>query len=186
MEDSQIVQLYWERDARAIPASSEAYGTYCHAIAFRILFSEQDAEEAVNDTWLHAWNAIPPHRPAVLSTFLGKLTRRISLTMLQRRQAQKRGGGEFDLVLEELSECVSGGETAEEAAESHALQDAINAFLASLPRKKRSAFLLRYWHAEPVSAIARRLGMTENSVSVTLHRTRAALRDYLTERGFDV
>ena len=148
MEDSQIVQLYWERDARAIPASSEAYGTYCHAIAFRILFSEQDAEEAVNDTWLHAWNAIPPHRPAVLSTFLGKLTRRISLTMLQRRQAQKRGGGEFDLVLEELSECVSGGETA--------------------------------------AAIARRLGMTENSVSVTLHRTRAALRDYLTERGFDV
>ena len=112
MEDSQIVQLYWERDARAIPASSEAYGTYCHSIAFRILFSEQDAEEAVNDTWLHAWNAIPPHRPAVLSTFLGKLTRRISLTMLQRRQAQKRGGGEFDLVLEELGECVSGGETA--------------------------------------------------------------------------
>ena len=114
MEDSQIVQLYWERDARTISASAEAYGTYCHAIAFRILFSEQDAEEAVNDTWLHAWNAIPPHRPAALSTFLGKLTRRISLTMLQRRQAQKRGGGEFDLVLEELGECVSGGETAEE------------------------------------------------------------------------
>ena len=106
--------------------------------------------------------------------------------MLQRRQAQKRGGGEFDLVLEELSECVSGSESAEEAAESRALQDAVNAFLASLPRKKRSAFLLRYWHAEPVSAIAKRLGMTENSASVTLHRTRAALRDYLTERGFDV
>ena len=186
MEDSQIVQLYWERDARAIPASAEVYGQYCHAIAFRILFSEQDAEEAVNDTWLHAWNAIPPHRPAVLSTFLGKLVRRISLNMLQHRRAQKRGGGEFDLVLEELSECVSGAESVEQAADAHALRDAINAFLAALPAKKRSAFLLRYWHAEPVSAIARRLGMTENSVSVTLHRTRAALRDYLTERGFDV
>ncbi|MBQ3262154.1 MAG: sigma-70 family RNA polymerase sigma factor [Oscillospiraceae bacterium] len=186
MEDSQIVQLYWNRDAAAIPASSEAYGTYCHSIAFRILSDEQDAEEAVNDTWLHAWNAIPPHRPAVLSTFLGKLTRRISITMLQHRRAQKRGGGAFDLVLEELSECVSGGETAEQAAESRALGEAINAFLASLPRKKRSAFLLRYWHAEPVSAIAQRLGMTESNVSVTLHRTRAALRDYLTERGFDV
>ena len=186
MEDSRIVQLYWERDARAIPASAEAYGAYCQAIALRILNIEQDAEEAVNDTWLHAWNAIPPHRPAVLSTFLGKLTRRISITMLQHRRAQKRGGGAFDLVLEELSECVSGGETVEQAAESRALGEAINAFLAALPRKKRTAFLLRYWHAEPVSAIAQRLGMTENSVSVMLHRTRAALKDDLTERGFDV
>ena len=104
MEDSQIVQLYWERDARAIPASAEAYGPYCHAITFRILFSEQDAEEAVNDTWLHAWNAIPPQRPNILSAFLGKITRNLSLKKIRAEKAAKRGGGEADLSLDELSE----------------------------------------------------------------------------------
>ncbi len=184
MEDSQIVQLYWERDARAIPASSEAYGTYCHAIAFRILFSEQDAEEAVNDTWLHAWNAIPPHRPAVLSTFLGKLTRRISLTMLQRRQAQKRGGGEFDLVLEELSECVSGGVDVEETVELRELSRAVAAFVRALPEPERRVFTARYYALASMEEIAVRSGFSQSKVKSMLHRTRLRLRAELEKEGY--
>ncbi len=184
MEDSQIVQLYWERDARAIPASAEAYGTYCHAIAFRILFSEQDAEEAVNDTWLHAWNAIPPHRPSVLSTFLGKLTRRISLTMLQRRQAQKRGGGEFDLVLEELSECVSGGVDVEETVELRELSRAVAAFVRALPEPERRVFTARYYALASMEEIAVRSGFSQSKVKSMLHRTRLRLRAELEKEGY--
>ena len=104
MEDKQIVSLYWARDPQAIDLSQEKYGPYCLSIARNILRQEQDAEESVNDTWLGAWNAMPPHRPAVLRLFLGKLTRRLSLQRLRRQGRLKRGGGEAALALEELSQ----------------------------------------------------------------------------------
>ena len=184
MLDSQIVQLYWDRDERAIPETAAAYGGYCFTIAHNILDSTQDAEECVNDTWLRAWNAIPPHRPSVLSAFLGRITRNLALQLFRRDHARKRGGGEIDLVFEELSECVSGSESAEQLADALALKEAIRDFLSALPVRKRKIFVLRYWYAESVAQIARRMRMSENSVSVTLHRLRAALRAHLEERGF--
>ena len=106
MEDSAIVSLYWARDERALRASEEKYGNYCRTIARRILGDPEDADECVNDTWLGAWSSIPPHRPAVLSAFLGKLTRRISLNRWRDRTRDKRGGGELPLALDELAECI--------------------------------------------------------------------------------
>ena len=140
----------------------------------------------MNDTWLRAWNAMPPPRPGILSTFLGKITRNLSLNRYEKNRADKRGGGETPLVLDELAECVSGTDSTEQAADRRELVRAINAFLASLPPKKRRIFVCRYWYFDSVFAIAGRYGMTETHVSVTLHRLRTQLRDYLTERGFDI
>lgn len=186
LEDAQIVQLYWDRDERAIPATAEKYGSYCAAIAKRIVGNDADAEECVNDALLGAWNAIPPGRPAVLSAFLGKLTRNVSFNRYRRNTAAKRGGGEQAAVLDELAECVSGRESAERETDRKELAAAINGFLASLPRKKRDIFLRRYWYSDSVSEIARRHGMKDGAVSAALSRLRGALRSYLTERGYDI
>lgn len=186
MTDSQIVQLYWDRDERAIPATADAYGSYCFTVAHNILNSTQDAEECVNDTWLHTWNAIPPQRPRILSSFLARITRNLALNLLRRDRAQKRGGGEIALVYEELAECVSGRDRVEQAISERELAQAINEFLGGLPARKRKIFVRRYWYAERVEVIAARMDMTENHASVTLHRLREDLKRFLVERGFDV
>ena len=186
MLDSQIVQLYWDRDERAIPETAAAYGGYCFTIAYNILGSTQDAEECVNDTWLRTWNSIPPHRPGILPPFLGRITRNLALHLFQRDHAQKRGGSEIDLVFEELSECVSGGASAEQIVDEQELKHAINDFLSGLSAKKRKIFVRRYWYADSIAQIAARMHMSENGVSVTLFRLRAALRQDLEERGFAV
>ena len=181
MEDAKIVQLYWNRDEGAIPATAAKYGAYCGAIARNILESLQDAEECVNDTYLRAWNAMPPHRPQQLAAFLGKITRNLSLNRCRDSAAQKRGGA---AVLAELSDLVSGGETAEEALDRRELVRAIDAFLSGLPAEKRRLFVGRYWYFDSVSDLAARHGMTENHVSVTLGRLRRRLREHLEKGGF--
>lgn len=186
MEDSEIIRLYWERSADAIAATAGKYGGYCRAIAKNILRSEEDVEECVNDTWLRLWNAIPPQRPAQLSAFLGRVVRNLSLDRLQQIRTEKRGGGGLELVLEELSECVSGGETVEQALDRAELLAAINGFLGSLPKQKRDLFVLRYWHAYPIADIAARHGLSVGSVTMSLKRCRENLRNYLKERGFEL
>lgn len=186
MEDSRIVELYWKRDADAIPATSEKYGGYCACIARNILGSEEDAEECVNDTWLGAWNSMPPHRPSVLSAFLGKITRNLSFNRRQRDRAEKRGGGELPLVLDELSECVSGNDSVEGEWDRKELLSAIDAFLDGLAPEKRMVFVCRYWYADSVGSIAARMGMTENHVSMTLTRLRRKLQEHLTKGGFEL
>lgn len=133
MEDQKIIQLYWDRDEGAIPATADKYGGYCASIAHSILSDPQDAEECVNDTWLAAWNAMPPHRPAQLSTFLGKLTRNLSFNRWKARRADKRGGGQLPMVLDELGECVSGREDVEGEVDRKELARAIGRFLSTLP-----------------------------------------------------
>ena len=172
MEDTHIVQMYWDRNETAISESAMKYGTYCTSIAQNILQNPADAEECVNDTWLHAWNAMPPHRPSLLSTFLGKITRNLS----------------FDLyaVLDELEECVSGKDDIERQWEMKELIAEINQFLQKLPEEKRCMFVLRYWYVDSIGEIAGRLGRSENYVSVTLNRIRGKLHTHLTERVFEV
>jgi RNA polymerase sigma-70 factor (ECF subfamily) len=184
MEDRKIVQWYWDRDERAIPATADKYGSYCTAIAKNILGNREDAEECVNDTYLNAWNAMPPHRPDVLSAFLGKITRNLSLNRYRHNTADKRGGGELPAVLDELVDCVSGKEDTEQALNRQELVRAIDAFLDTLPRDKRSIFICRYWYTDSISEIADRHGMKAGAVSMTLRRLRASLHDYLLERGF--
>lgn len=186
MEDSKIVQLYWDRSQEAIRATSEKYGSYCMSIAGNILGNREDAEECVNDTYLHAWNAMPPHRPGALSVFLGKITRNLSFNRYRRNTACKRGGGELSAVLEELAECVSGRDDVEGELNRRELVKAIDAFLDTLPSRKRDIFVRRYWHTDSISSIAARHGMKETAVSMTLSRLRPQLHNYLLERGFEL
>ena len=186
IEDSMIIQLYWDRDESAISATSEKYGAYCRSIAMNILGDREDAEECVNDTYLGVWNSIPPHRPNVLPAFLGKITRNLSLNKYRQKHAEKRGCGQMGAVLDELAECVSDKSDIEQDIDRKELIKEINQFLGTLPQVKRGIFVGRYWRADSISEIAARYGMTENRVSVTLNRIRKQLNRYLSERGFEL
>lgn len=181
MEDQKIVALYWSRSEQAIKETQLKYGKYCYTIAYQILYSREDADEAVNDTYLGAWNGIPPHRPAILSSFLGKLTRRISIDKWRGRTAEKRGGGELPVALEELSECVHGSENTEQEVELGELTSAINAFLWKLTQTERSLFICRYWYLDSIADLCRKFGFSPSKVKSMLARTRAKLRTYLEE-----
>ena len=184
MDDNSIIDLYFDRSEKAISETALKYGKYCYSIAFNILSDKEDSEESVNDTWLAAWKTIPPKVPAILSTFLGKLTRNISLNRWKSRRAYKRGGGEVVLALEELGQCISTGETPEETFEKKELLRCLNKFLAALPDTERSVFVCRYWYLDPISDIAGRFGFTETKVTSMLHRTRGKLRKQLEQEGF--
>ncbi len=186
MEDKDIVALYWQRNQKAISETQTKYGNYCHSIAMNILFNNEYVEECVNDTYLNAWNSMPPHRPNVLSVFLGKITRHLSFDKLRFKNADKRGGGEIHLVLDELAEIVSGNESTDDELYRKELIKEINEFLNTLSKEKCNIFICRYWYAYPVSQIAKQFGMTENNVSVTLNRIRNNLKAFLTERGYDL
>lgn len=186
MQDAEIVRLYWDRNEQAVEASSAKYGAYVSAIARNILNDREDAAECVNDTWLHAWNAMPPHKPAVLAAFFGKITRNLSFDRYKKLHREKRGGYGVDLVLEELEEIVSGQEDPERQILGKELVSEIDRFLKTLPREKRCMFILRYWYAAGIPEIAGRFHLTRDNVSVTLSRIRRQLRTYLTERGYDI
>lgn len=185
MEDSQIIRLYWDRSETAISETDKKYGKYCYHIAYNILANKEDAEESVNDTYLRAWNEIPPRRPAVLSAFLGKLTRNLSIDRWRSRNAYKRGGGgEIVLALDELGDCIAGTESAEVMHVQRELIHAYNRFLDNLSITDRRVFLLRYWSMEPIDAIAEKFNFSQSKVKSMLHRARNKLRLQLLEEGF--
>ena len=186
MDDANIVQLYFDRDKQAITETATKYGNYCASIAKNILGNHEDTEECVNDTYLNAWNAMPPHRPKMLATFLGKIVRNLAFNRYKHNTAAKRGAGELPAVLDELGECVSDREDVEEAYDYTELVADINAFLSTLPIKKRNVFVRRYWYADSVSEIAARYNMSGFAVSMMLNRLREKLRNYLTERGYEL
>ena len=183
MEDSRIVDLYWERSEQALTESSDKYGKYCYSIAYNILFSKEDADESVNDTWLHAWNSMPPHRPSILATFLGKLTRRVSLNKWRDRHAKKRGEGEVPAVLEELEECIPAASSVEETVEAEELKEMIDRFLDTLSGTERTVFIRRYWNLEPISQISGYYGFSESKVKTMLWRMRTRLAAELEKEG---
>lgn len=183
MEDRSIIDLYWARQEQAIVETERKYGSYCRTIAENILKNRQDAEECVNDTWLRAWNVMPPQRPSILSAFLGRITRNLSLDYYKALHTDKRGSGQLPLILEELSECLSDGKTTEELAEAAELSRIVDRFLRTLPEKEYCIFLRRYWYADTTLEIARRCRMSEGTVKSTLHRTRSKLRTYLEQEG---
>lgn len=186
MDDNTIVQMYWDRNENAIEATSEKYGQYCLSIARNILDSYEDAAECVNDAFLCAWNSIPPNRPSLLSAYLGKIVRNLSLNLYKKNKAEKRGSGQISLVLDELAELITDSDNPEDEINCRLLSETINAFLKELPAEKRKIFVCRYWYADSVKDIAEKFEMTENNVSVTLNRLRAGLHKYLTESGFEL
>lgn len=180
MTDSEIVEMFFRRDEEAVRLTHERYGSYCCSIAFGILRSREDAQECENDACAAAWNAIPPSRPEVLKTFMGKLVRRISLKRLRGRMAIKRGGGtSAAAALEELEECVPSGYSIDEKTDSAEIVRVINDFLASLSDDERRIFVCRYWYLDSIASIAVRFGFGHSKVKMTLKRTRDRLRSVL-------
>ena len=184
MSDEQIVTLYFQRNETAIRATRDRYGPYCHSIADRILGSAEDAQECVNDTWLRAWNSIPPQRPRVLRSFLAKITRNLAFDRFKREHTRKRGSGEIQLALDELAECVAANSDVESEVLSEELKRYIDRFLRELPEQKRNVFLRRYFYVEPTSAIAKRYGLKESNVLMILSRTRSELKQHLKKEGY--
>ena len=183
MEDLQIIELYWNRDETAIKESQVKYGSYCSSIAYHILHSAEDAEECVNDTWLRAWNAMPPAKPNRLGIFFGKITRNLAIDQYRKERSEKYGGGQAALCLDELEECIGENHSIEDRI---ALAELLNHFLKELPQNKREVFLLRYWYLMPVSEIGKRCGISEGAVKKTLQRLRENLKAYLETEGFGI
>lgn len=186
MDDNEIIGLFFARDEGAIQAAQRQYGAYCAAIAQNILGDRGAAEECVNDAWLKCWQSIPPQRPKSLKAFAGRVARNLALSARRAEKAQKRGGGQAALALEELSEVVSGGETPEGALDRAAFREALDGFLGTLPERSRSLFLRRYWYLDSVEALAKRFSMSQTQVTTTLHRLRIKLRVHLEQEGFDL
>lgn len=183
MTDTQIIELYFRRDESAIAESRLKYGSYCHSIAYNILHSKEDSEECVNDTWLGAWNAMPPNKPDRLALFLGSITRNISISLFRKRTAGKRGGAETEVCLDELAECVGKDECSGEALE---LKDALNRFLDRTKPAAKKMFVLRYWYMLPIKEIAALCGMTEGQAKMSLKRTREKLKKFLDKEGIEI
>lgn len=185
MEDKQIVELYWARSESAISETANKYGRYCHYIAYQILTNDEDSEEVVNDTYLKAWNTIPPQRPDPLKSYVGTISRQLALNVYKEQHTQKRGG-QVPLVLDELSDCIPNPENHENIGESIALSEALSRFLRALPQKTRNIFIRRYFYMSPVAEIARDFSMKESNVTMHLLRTRRKLEQFLKKEGFDV
>lgn len=183
MEDSQIIDLYFRRSETAITETDQKYGAYCYKIAYSILDNREDSEESVNDTYLSAWKAMPPRRPKVLSTFLGRLTRNISIDRWRKSSAQKRGSGELELALDELGDCVSGEKSIEDTVILKEVITGLNRFLKALPEEERTVFLSRYWYVNTMEEIGEKMGFSVSKVKSMLLRTRKKLGVYLEKEG---
>lgn len=186
MEDSQIVQLFWDRNETALSATERKHGNRCRKLAENILSSRQDAEDCVNDSYLKLWELIPPNRPRALGTYLCRLVRNTAIDMLKSRLADKRGGGKTALVFDELEEIIPDKSSVEDTYESKELLARIEDFLKLEPSRVRRIFILRYWYGCGVSEIAKRYGARKNTVSVILNRTRNKLKEYLEKEGYTI
>lgn len=184
MEDTRIIELYNARNEDAIRESDRAYGKLCYAIAENILHSRPDSEECVNDTWLRAWNVIPPEKPFSLRAFFSRITRNLAFDRYRSLHSQKEGQGELPLALEELSECIASPHDTEEEVELHRLGDSIRRFLDGLPARDRNIFLCRYYYTYSFREIAKAFGMKENYLRNLLSRQRQKLAEHLQKEDF--
>lgn len=183
MDDDRIIDLYWQRDECAIAETDRKYGGLCSSIAYGILANNQDSEECVSDTYLAAWNNIPPQRPKQLKAYLGRIVRNLSLNRARDSKTKKRGGGEVGLIFDELENVIAADNRPEKSYEEKELTQAVDAFLSELPRDDRLIFLYRYWMAQPVAKIAARFCCKPSRINSSLYRSRQKLRKYLIKEG---
>lgn len=186
MEDKEIIELYVDRSQCAIANTAEKYGSYCFKIAFNILSNREDSEEFVNDTYLSAWNSIPPHIPVCLKSYLGSIVRNLSLKKYRSRNTQKRGEGQVPLALHELSECIPAESSVEKVIDNIELSNLLNSFLGNLKSLDRRIFVKRYWYLSSVSDIAKDFGFSDSKIKSSLHRTRKKLKLYLEKEGVNI
>ena len=186
MQDNQITDLYWQRDESAIQETDRKYGRYLYSIACNILLSREDSEESVNDTYLKAWNTIPPAKPERLSVFLSRITRRLSIDRYRAAHRQKRQASSYALSLSELEECIPEGDTTREGVDLRLLAGAISRYLRTIPAPARRVFIGRYYYMDSIREIAGWAGMSESKVKSMLYRTRNGLKSYLEKEEFAV
>lgn len=183
MEQQAILTSLYERKESAISRMAQAYGPYCAAIARNVLDNPEDVEEILNDTWLRAWNSIPPANPANLKLYLARITRNLTFDRFRTQSREKRGGGEIPLALDELSECIGTAANPEAIVEAGELRQSLNHFLSTLPQRDRQIFLLRYFHLQSAEAIARRYAIRPDHVRTILSRTRKKLKHHFIKEG---
>ncbi len=186
MKDSEIVNLYWKRNEEAIQQTQQKYGAYLSKVAYNILSDFEDSKECVNDTYLAAWKSMPPHRPDVLSTYLGKITRQLSIDVFRKKKSAKRYASEYAISLDELGDTFSDSTTPENVFDGKMLDAAINRFICALPDDVQRAFVGRYFFLDSLKDIAGYCGMKEGKLKSLLYRTRQQLKSYLVKEGFDV
>ena len=186
MDDNTIVELFYQRNEAALRETQSKYGRYLFTIAYNILSDNEDSAECLNDTYLNAWNSIPPNRPVRLASYLGTLARNLAIIRRRRNTTLSRGGSQYDLSLDELGECVSGGVTIDRALDSKLVGQSISSWLRVLEPEVRVIFVSRYFYCDSVRDIAKRMGMKENTVKSTLFRARQGLRAFLIKEGFEI
>lgn len=186
MRDDEIIRLYFERNEAAISETEAAYGKYLLKIAYNILADTEDSKECVNDTYLKAWNSIPPHKPAVLSSYLGKIARESAIDAYRKKNTSKRRLSEYTLALDEISECVSGNESTESTVDAKLLGKEISRYLHSVSEQSCTVFTMRYYRCDSISDIAKHFNMSESKVKGILHRTRKGLKRHLIKEGFEL
>lgn len=184
MEDHQIVDLYWQRNEKAIQETEKKYGRYLLRIAYNVLFDAEDSKESVNDTYMRAWHSMPPNKPGILSTYLGRMTRQLSIDTYRKKHSEKRRCSEYAVSLSELAECVSNEETPEQEVELQILADAISTYLRTLSKETRNIFVCRYYFMDSIREIAVYSGNSESKIKSVLYRTRIGLKNYLEKEGF--
>ena len=182
MEDTKIIDLFWERDESAIRETEITYGRYCRTIAFNILGDEEDVQECLNDTWLGAWNSIPPARPACLSAFLAKITRNLAISKYRAKYAKKRTGDRLSESLDELGECMPlSSDNVSQTVDRRILAEAINGYLDTCSEKQRKIFVRRFFYFDSIAEISQMYGIGQSDVKVTLMRMRRSLQKILEE-----
>lgn len=186
MEDTQIIEMFWERNETAIAETQTKYGAYLRRVAYNILANDEDCGECVNDTYYRAWESIPPNRPAKLSAYLAAVTRNLAVSMFRKKTAASRAGSQYAVSLDELAECVSGNDTVEGAAENGMIAKSISDYLRTLSQEARIIFVCRYFYNDSISDIAAYFGAGEAKIKSSLFRTRKGLKEYLTKEGIEI
>lgn len=184
ISDQEIVMLFWQRDERAIQETQTKYDRYLNKIAYNILSDAEDSKESVNDTYLRAWNSMPPNRPDILSAYLAKITRRLSIDIFRKRNSQKRQGSQYADSLSELETDISVGNTTGQEVDVHLLAEAINQYLRSISEEARNIFICRYYFSDSLKDVAAYLHISESKVKSSLFRSRSGLKEYLKKEGF--
>ena len=186
MDDAGIIALFNARDERSLEETAAAYGPWCRAIAMNLLGVREDAEECVSDA-LHAlWRRIPPESPESLRVYLGRIVRNIAVSRRREKDAQKRGGGQLELLMSELGECVPDGFDVEAEVERRALGESISRWLDTLPERERALFVRRFWYGESVTVLAREERCTPPQLTQRLRRLRLKLKAHLEKEGADL
>ncbi len=182
MEDMQIIDLYWQRDERAISETDGKYGPFCHRLAMNILRSFQDSEECVSDTYGRCWDTMPPQRPDCFRAYLGRIVRNLSISRYRAGHARKRYAG-AEVLLSELEDCIPTPDNVQQTVEAGELSELVSRWLDGLSREEQALFLRRYWNGDSVKDLAGELGVRPNALTKRLLRLRESLRRCLEEKG---